>query len=71
MKYFARVECADGSYVDTDGTRYDIFTVRRVRSVCGINTGYHPFSSLDEALIVWGLSPYAVSGYVSLATLQD
>lgn len=65
MKCFARVECADGSYVDTDGTRYDIFTVRRVRSACGINTGYHPFSSLDEALIVWGLMPYAVQPRVA------
>lgn len=55
MRYYARFECVDGSYVDTNGVRYDVSEVRRVRSSEGVNVGYVPFPTLEAALEAWGL----------------
>lgn len=55
MRYYARFECADGAFVDACGLRYDVVSVRRVRDKLGINVGYAPFSSMEEALAAWGL----------------
>lgn len=55
MNYYARFESADGVYADAAGLRYDVCEVRRVRSPQGLNVGYVPFPSLEDALEHWGL----------------
>ena len=55
MRYYARFECADGAYADANGVRYDVSAVRRVRSAEGVNVGYVPFPTLEDALEEWGL----------------
>lgn len=55
MRYYARFECADGAFIDAAGTRYDVVQVRRVRDKCGINVGYEPFPSMEDALSAWGV----------------
>lgn len=47
---------ASGGFVDADGLRWSVSMARRVRSAAGVNVGYVPFASLEEALAVWGLS---------------
>lgn len=50
MKYYAKCKSADGAYMDAEGVRYDVSTVRRVRSNNGINVGYEQYPSLEAAL---------------------
>jgi hypothetical protein len=57
MKYYAKFKSPDGEYVDSTGVRYDVSAVRRVRSPQGLNVGYVPFPSLEDALEYWGLVP--------------
>lgn len=58
MCYYSKFTCSDGSFVDKDGVRYDVVCVRRVRTQEGVNVGYEPFPSLQDALEAWGLIPY-------------
>ena len=53
--FFAKFECTDGAYVDAQGARYDVVSVRRVRNRSGVNVGYEEFPSLEDALAAWGL----------------
>ena len=55
MMFFAKFECTDGAYVDAQGARYDVVSVRRVRNRSGVNVGYEEFPSLEDALAAWGL----------------
>ena len=47
---------ASGGFVDADRLRWSVSMARRVRSAAGVNVGYVPFASLEEALAAWGLS---------------
>ena len=47
---------ASGGFVDADRLRWSVPMARRVRSAAGVNVGYVPFASLEEALAAWGLS---------------
>ena len=55
MMYFRKMDEPAGEYVSADGLRYSVSMARRIRSAVGINVGYEPFSSLQEALAAWGL----------------
>lgn len=52
---YAKRQNDEGSYEDADGVRYDVLSVRRLRSPEGVNQGWQEFASLNMALIVWGL----------------
>ena len=54
--YYAKFENKTGIYVDCCGVRYDVCEIRRLRNAHGINVGYEPFDSLEEALRKWNLS---------------
>ena len=58
MKYYAKFKSPDGEYADAQGIRYDVSTVRRVRSPQGLNVGHEQFPSLAAALEAWGLTCY-------------
>lgn len=45
-----------GDYVDAAGNRFSIAAARRIRTAAGVNIGYAPFGSLEEALDYWELS---------------
>lgn len=45
-----------GDYVDSEGNRFSIAAARRIRTAAGVNVGYAPFGSLEEALDYWELS---------------
>lgn len=53
--YFLKMKDAGGEYIASDGTRYSIVMVRRIRTAQGINAGYEEFASLEDALTAWGL----------------
>ena len=53
---YSKCESPDGAYVDAAGTRYEVSAARRVRSAAGVNVGYEPFLSLQDALEAWGLT---------------
>lgn len=57
MMLYAKFEDSEGSYADSACRRYDVCVVRRVRSPQGLNVGYVPFPSLEDALEYWGLVP--------------
>lgn len=56
MMYFKKTLDASGDFVDADGLRWSVSMARRVRSAAGVNVGYVPFASLEDALAAWGLS---------------
>lgn len=56
MMFFRKDMDASGGFVDADGLRWSVSMARRVRSAAGVNVGYVPFASLEEALAAWGLS---------------
>lgn len=56
MMYFKKSPDPMGDYVDAEGNRFSIAAARRIRTASGVNIGYVPFVSLEEALIYWGLS---------------
>lgn len=59
--YYKLVQDEAGEYVAADGTRYFVAAARCVRNSKGLNVGYTPFPSLEEALAAWGLRPYALT----------
>ena len=56
MMFFRKDMDASGGFVDADRLRWSVSMARRVRSAAGVNVGYVPFASLEEALAAWGLS---------------
>lgn len=56
MMYFKKWPDPMGDYVDAEGKRFSLALARRVRSAAGVNVGYVPFASLEDALAAWGLS---------------
>lgn len=56
MILFAKIEMEDGAYVDSEGKRYSVVSLRRVRNGLGINVGYKEYSNLRTALDDWGLT---------------
>ena len=56
MMYYKLDATPSGEYMANDGSRYTITAARRVRAVSGVNVGYVPFASLQEALVTWGLT---------------
>jgi hypothetical protein len=56
MMFFRKTLDGSGDFVDADGLRWSVSMARRVRSAAGVNVGYVPFASLEEALAAWGLS---------------
>ncbi len=58
--FYKKVIDEQGVYADASGVRYDICAARRIRTAPGRrNDAYEYFSSLDDALETWGLSPIA------------
>lgn len=53
--YYRCKKDSEGDFVAADGTRYSISGARRIRNQEGVNSGYCYFSSLEEALLQWGL----------------
>ena len=61
MKYFRKAESEFGSYIDADGVRYTVEWCSAIYSPDNLTPeqlGYEPFENQDEALEVWGLTPY-------------
>lgn len=61
MKYFRKTESEFGSYIDADGVRYTVEWCSAIYSPDNLTPeqlGYEPFENQDEALEVWGLTPY-------------
>ena len=56
MMYFKKSPDPMGEYVDAAGNRFSIAAARRIRTADGVNVGYVPFGSLEEALDYWELS---------------
>lgn len=56
MMYFKKLPDPMGDYVDAAGNRFSIAAARRIRTAAGVNIGYAPFGSLEEALDYWELS---------------
>ena len=55
MMYFRKKTDPMGEYVDSAGNRFSIAAARRIRTASGINVGYIPFDTLEEALAFWSI----------------
>ncbi len=55
MMYFKKTPDPLGEFVAADGTRYSLACAKRIRTRDGVNVGYEPFLSLQDALAVWDL----------------
>ena len=57
MILFAKIEMEDGAYADSEGKRYSVVALKRIRNGQGINVGYKKYADLRTALEDWGLTP--------------
>lgn len=54
MRY-KKVECEEGPYIASDGSRYEIFEAINVMTPQGKNVGWDTFDNINEAANAYGL----------------
>ena len=52
---YKKVECEEGPFIASDGSRYDIFEATKVMTPQGINVGWDIFDNINEAANAYGL----------------
>ena len=62
--YYKLDAAPSGEYMANDGYRYTITVARRIRTDAGVNVGYEPFESLQDALAAWELVSVEQEGNV-------
>lgn len=52
---YKKVECEMGAYIDSNGSRYEIFEAINVMTPQGKNVGWDEFNNIDEAAEAYNL----------------
>lgn len=55
MNHYQLQPDPQGSYCRADGTRYELLSVKNIRTPQGYNVGWTPFETLEACLAAWGL----------------
>lgn len=67
---YKKVECEEGLYLASDGSRYEIFEATNVITPQGKNVGWDTFDNINEAANAYGLvlveqhNPEAINLYI-------